>query len=164
MLLLRQIIPPLTLHLADGRTIRAWDFKQKKNLVIAFLHDDCPPCEDFLHNLSAAAPLWKENDTVVLAAFLSQPSHAITDALDASVILGVDRNGQSTAAYLGKDALSPSRVSSPAIFQTDRYGELAAQWQITRDHNFPPISEIATQAALSEMSCDSCAAPSWPTE
>ena len=164
MLPLRQIIPPLTLHIADGRTIHAWDFKQKKNLLIAFLHDDCPLCEDFLRQLSAAAPLWKENETVILAALFAPPPRALTDSLDASVIVGVDRNGQSTAAYLGKHALSAGRASVPAVFQTDRYGELAAQWQITRDHSFPPISEIAAQAALSEMSCDSCAAPSWPTE
>ena len=151
MLPLRQIIPPLTLHAADGRTIHAWDFKQKKNLLIAFLHDDCPRCEEFLRQLSVAAPLWKENETVILAALFAPPSRALTDTLDASVIVGVDRNGQSTAAYLGKDALSPSRVSAPAIFQTDRYGELTTQWEINNDHNFPSVAKLSAQAAHSEM-------------
>lgn len=146
-----QIIPPLTLHAADGRTIHAWDFKQKKNLVIVFLHDDCSRCEEFLRQLSVAAPLWKENETVILASVFAPPSRALTDSLDGSVIVGVDRTGQSAAAYLGKNALSPYGLITPAIFQTDRYGELTTQWEIKNDHNFPSIAKLSAQAAHSEM-------------
>ena len=42
-----RLIPPLTLRTPDGRVVRAWDFEQKKNLVIAFLDAECAPCEDF---------------------------------------------------------------------------------------------------------------------
>jgi hypothetical protein len=34
MLRTRQLIPPLTIQTPDGRTVRAWDFKQKRNLVL----------------------------------------------------------------------------------------------------------------------------------
>ena len=36
----REIIPPVTGRTADGAVVRAWDYKQKRNLVIAFLHAD----------------------------------------------------------------------------------------------------------------------------
>ena len=36
MLTLRQLIPPLTARTAAGDTVRAWDYKQKRNLAIAF--------------------------------------------------------------------------------------------------------------------------------
>jgi len=30
------LIPPVTARTAEGRIVRAWDYKQKRNLVIAF--------------------------------------------------------------------------------------------------------------------------------
>jgi peroxiredoxin len=164
MLPLRQLIPPLTLHAADGRTVRAWDFKQKKNLVIAFLHHECPRCEEFLRQLSANASLWKENEAVVLAAVLAQPSRALTDSLSESVIVGVDPSGRAATAYLGKDALAPAGLAKLGVFQTDRYGELAAIWNVTSDHKFPNVAEIAASLELTEMSCDACTNPIWPVE
>jgi AhpC/TSA family protein len=164
MLQLHQLIPPLTIHAADGRTVRAWDFKQKKNLVIVFLHNDCPRCEEFLRQLSANASLWKENEAVVLAAVLAQPSRVLTDLLHESVIVGVDPSGRAAAAYLGKDALAPTGLANLGIFQTDRYGELAASWNVTSDHKFPIVADIAASLELTEMSCDACASPIWPAE
>ena len=164
MLQLRQLIPPLTLHATDGRTVRVWDFKQKKNLVIAFLHNECPSCEGFLRQLSANTSLWKENEAVVLAAVLAQPPRAVTDSLSELVIAGVDPSGRAATAYLGKDALAPTGLATLGIFQTDRYGELAATWNVTSDHNFPNVADIAASLALTEMSCDACTTPIWPVE
>lgn len=164
MLRLRQLIPPLTLHAPNGRTVCAWDFKQKKNLVVAFLHHECPRCEEFLRQLSANASLWKENEAVVLAAVLAQPSRALTDSLHESVIVGVDPSGRAAIAYLGKEALAPTGLATLGIFQTDRYGELAASWNVTSDHNFPNVADIAASLARTEMSCDACATPIWPVE
>ena len=64
MLHTRQLIPPLTLHAPDGRTLRAWDFKQKKNLVIAFLDADCISCEEFVRRLAARASDLREKEAV----------------------------------------------------------------------------------------------------
>jgi len=164
MLQLRQLIPPLTLHATNGRIVRAWDFKQKKNLVIAFLHPECPRCEEFLRQLSASALLWKENEAVVLAAVLAQPSRALADSSHESVIVGVDPSGRAAIAYLGKDALAPTGLTHLGIFQTDRYGELAASWIVTSDHNFPNVADIAASLVLTEMSCDACTTPIWPIE
>ena len=58
---LRQIIPPITARTPAGRRIRARDYKQKKNLVIAFLQPRCPRCEEFLLRLGehAAVRWWR---------------------------------------------------------------------------------------------------------
>ncbi len=164
MLPLRQLIPPLTLHASNGQTVRAWDFKQKKNLIIVFLHNECPRCEEFLRQLSANASLWKENEAVVLAAVLAQPSRVLIDSLHESVIVGVDSSGRAAIAYLGKHSLSPAGLAQLGVFQTDRYGELAAIWNVTSDHNFPDVADIAASLELTEMSCDACTTPIWPVE
>jgi len=40
----RQLIPTLSIRNTHGRVVHAWDFKAKRNLVIAFLDVGCAPC------------------------------------------------------------------------------------------------------------------------
>src|ERR1700730_12740015 len=106
MLRMRQLIPPLSVHTPDGRTIRAWGFKQKKNLVIAFLDADCASCADFLRQLAARAAELREKETVALAVFLAPPPATLTDSLPKEIDAGCDMPGHGARAYLGDDAFS----------------------------------------------------------
>ncbi|MGB8593825.1 MAG: hypothetical protein WA755_12100 [Candidatus Acidiferrales bacterium] len=164
MLRAREIIPPLTLHTFDGRTIRAWDFKQKKNLVIAFLHAGCAHCEQFLHELAASSAVWKQTDAIVLAAFLELLTRSLADLLPDNVIAGVDSSGHAANAYLGRDTLAPAGVTRLGVFLADRYGELFAQWEIAASHRFPALAEICSLLDRIEMSCDACSAPLSPLD
>src|SRR5271170_6500577 len=130
-----QIIPPLTLHATDGRTIHAWDFKQKKNLVIAFLDVDCGRCDEFLKRLKECSSDLRTNESVALVAYLQAPLRAVADGLPPEIIVGSDVPGRAARAFLGEDALSSSGLGRRGVFVTDRYGELAAQW-IAKDHEF----------------------------
>jgi len=164
MLRTRQIIPPLTLHALNGKTICAWDFKQKKNLIIAFLHAGCVPCDDFLRQLAAESVVWKEGEAVVLAALLESPPRALADSLPDTLIVGVDASGRAANAYLGRDTLSPAGVARLGVFITDRYGELFAQWQVDATHDFPDIAAIRLWLERVEMACDECSVPLWERE
>jgi peroxiredoxin len=146
-----QMIPPLTLHPTNGRTIRTWDFKQKKNVVIAFLHADCPDCEAFVRSLSAANSLWKANDAVILAATLAQPSRNLSDLQTDSIIVGLDPTGRAAIAYAGKESLGATELIKLGVFAADRYGELAAKWDISANHNFPDPSAIASILEQSDL-------------
>ena len=88
MLRLRQLIPPLTLRTSQGRTIRAEDFKQKKNLVIAFLDADCTLCGDFLSRLAARAADLREKEAVALVAFLEPPLLSVAGNLPQEITAG----------------------------------------------------------------------------
>lgn len=161
MLRTREIIPPLTVHALDGRTIRAWDFKQKKNLVILFLHEGCSSCEEYLRQLGAEGATWKSTGAIVLAAFLSSPSRALAESLPDSVIVGVEASGRAANAYLGRDLLAPAGDSRLGVFVADRYGELFAQWEVGTGHNFPSVATIAAQLEQMEMACEECSTPLW---
>ncbi len=161
MLRTREIIPPLTLHSLDGRTVRAWDFKQKKNLIILFLHAGCALCEDYLRRIAADSAAWKENGAVVLVALLGFPSRAATDSLPDNVIVGLDPSGRAANAFLGRDTLAPAGNARLGAFVTDRYGELAMQWEITPSHEFPSVATLRTQLERIEMVCDECSTPLW---
>ena len=159
----RQLIPPLTIHTPDGRTVQAWDYKQKKNLVVAFLDAHCAPCEEFLRLLASNSAVLRERDAVALLVFLEQPPRLLTDSLPAEVIIGADTPGRSARAFLGDDAFAAPGFVRGGVFVTDRYGELSAQWSIER-HKFPALAEILGALDFVQMACDSCANPAWPAE
>jgi hypothetical protein len=161
MLRTREIIPPLTLHSLDGRTVRAWDFKQKKNLIIVFLHADCLTCEEYLRQIAADSAAWNENNAVVLVSLLGTPSRAATEFLPQNVIVGVDPSGRAANAYLGRDTLAPAGDTRLGVFVTDRYGELFAQWKIAYGHEFPQPANLQTQLERIEIACDECSTPLW---
>jgi hypothetical protein len=159
----RQLVPPLTIHTPDGHTVRAWDYKQKKNLVIAFLDTDCGPCEEFLRTLVASAAALPEKEAIALAVFLEQPARRLTDSLPPGIIVGADTPGNSARAFLGEDAFASRGFVRGGVFVTDRYGELFAEWTIDR-HKFPTIDEILTALDHVEMACDECSTPLWAPE
>ena len=159
----RQLVPPLTIHTPDGRTVRAWDYKQKKNLVIAFLDTDCGPCEEFLRALVTNAAELREKDAVALVVFLEQPARRVTDSLPSGIIVGADMPGNSARAFLGEDAFASRGFVRGGVFVTDRYGELFAQWTIS-SHKFPAIAEIFAALDHVEMACDECSTPLWTSE
>lgn len=159
----RQLVPPLTIHTPEGRTVRAWDYKQKKNLVIAFLDTDCAPCEEFLRALVDSAAALREKDAVALVVFLEQPARRMTDSLPPGIIIGSDMPGNSSRAFLGEDAFASRGFVRGGVFVTDRYGELFAQWAIER-HKFPAIAEILSALDHVEMACDECSTPLWAAD
>ena len=147
-----QLIPPLSLHTPNGRTIRAWDFKQKKNLVIAFLDADCALCADFLRQLAVRARDLGEKQAIALAVFLAPPPATLTDFLPNEIIAGCDMPGHGARAYLGEDAFSADGLVRPGLFVADRYGELFASWPLTA-HKFPVVREIFHSLEQIEMAC-----------
>lgn len=159
----RQLIPPLTLRTVEGRVVHAWDFKQKKSLVIAFLDANCPTCDEFLGELKRHASGFAAHSAVTLVAFLDVPRRGATEALPPHLIVGVDPSGRSARAFLGDDAVSSGSRCSRGVFVTDRYGELAAIWPISQ-HEFPAMEAIRAALRGVEIACEECCMPQWPTE
>ncbi|MGH9683131.1 MAG: peroxiredoxin family protein [Candidatus Acidiferrales bacterium] len=157
------MIPPLTIHTTEGRTVRAWDFKQKKNLVIIFLDSDCEPCRDFLRRLSERAQELRQKEALALVVFLQSQPASETDVLPQGIVVGVDFSGRSARAFLGDDALSSYGLARRGVFIADRYGEIFAQWTIS-GHEFPQIGEIVAWLDQIEISCEECFPPDPPAD
>jgi hypothetical protein len=137
---------------AGGHIVRAWDFKQKKNLVIVFLDPNCAPCEEFLRQLAQRAQDLAAREAIALAVFLELPPLGFAESMPREVVVGVDVSGRSARAFLGEDAISPGSRGGRGVFVTDRYGELSAQW-IVAQHEFPTVDEIFTTLHGIEIAC-----------
>ena len=163
MLRIRQIIPPLTARTPAGETVRAWDYKQKKNLVIAFLHAGCPRCAGFLERLAARATELTEREALALIVFPEPPALA-SGPRPAQVILAADMGGRSQRTYLGEDAFGPAGQQRVGVFVADRYGELYAQWVAREEDGLPGASEVLEWLGQIQVACEECGVSHWPAE
>jgi len=163
MLPLRQLIPPITARTAVGQVLRSWEYKQRRNLVIVFLHPGCGPCEDYLRKLAARAGELQENDAVALIVFPESPPAALGE-VPAPIRLGADASGRSHRAYLGSDAFGPAGLDRLGVFVADRYGELFAESTAREATELPELSEIFNALFQIRISCEECGVSDWPRD
>ena len=161
MLKRRQIIPPVTARTADGRVVQAWDFKQKRSLVIAFLRTGCRGCEGFVGRLAARAAALAEHDATALLIFSDLPPAALAESLPSHIHVAADVSGRSQRAFLGKDAFDSAGQRQIGVFVTDRYGELHAQWVGTDESALPGTEDVLGWLAQIQVACEECGAPHW---
>ncbi len=148
----RQLIPPITARAADGAIVRAWDYKQKRNLVIVFVHADCANCEVWLVQLAARASDLSEREAVGLIIYSEAPLRAAENP-PTPLIAAADVTGHSQRTFLGRDAFASSGLARVGAFVADRYGELHAQW-IARDADeLPDPDAILTALWQIQVAC-----------
>lgn len=160
MLHLRQMIPPLTARSPDGRTVQAWDYKQKKNLLIVFLHADCRPCEHFVARLGEHAAELAEREAIALVIFSEVPAAMLSDNLPPQVVVATDMSGHAQHAYLGNGAFGPAGQDRVGVFVADRYGQLYAQWA-GGDEALPGVPEALSWLAQIQIACEECGVSHW---
>ena len=153
MLTLRQLVPPLTARTPAGEAVRVWDYKQKKSLLIAFLHAECPLCQAFAARLVSRSAEFKERDSVALLVAVEPPRWGVEPSLQ--VVFGIDTNGRAAQEYLGADAFGPMGLSHVALFIIDRYGELYAQWESRDADGLPPLAEALKWLTHTQLGCAS---------
>ena len=149
---LRELIPPLTARTPDGRSVHAWDYKQKRNLLIAFLHADCDACRVWLSNLTPRSADFAEHESVGLLLFSEALSRS-AELLPSPFLAAIDASGHSQRAFLGKGVFGPAGLDRVGVFVTDRYGELHAQWTARDAAELPSPDEILKPLRQIQMAC-----------
>ena len=155
MLKLRQMIPPIAVRATDGHTLRSDDFKQKRSLLLAFLHSDCAACEQYLARLATRAAELAERDATALVIFSAPPPLSLAN-LPREVMVAADVSGHSQRAFLGDEAFGTARRPGSAgvgVFVTDRYGELCAQWHGPTDDALPSVGDALSCLAQAQTTC-----------
>lgn len=166
MLKVRQMIPPVTARAADGHVVQAWDYKQKRSLLIAFLHAECAECEAFLARVAQQAKRLAELEATALIVLPQTPSARLSDELPANVVLAADVSGRAQRTYLGQEASEARphlRTGSVGVFVADRYGELVAQWRGGHE-SLPGMPDALGWLHQTQIACEECGSPHWPAE
>lgn len=161
---MRQVVPALAARAMDGRAVRAWDYKQKKNLVIAFLHASCTACEEFLKALASRAADLLECEAVALLIFSETPASRLGARLPSQIVIATDMTGRSQAEFLGRDAFGPAGQRMTGVFVTDRYGELFARWSGAGDAGLAGLGQIFDWLAQIQVACEECGVSHWSAD
>ena len=164
MLRVGQLIPAVTARTADGCTVQAWDFKQKKSLAIAFLHAECARCEEWMGWLAREAGELAERDAVALVILPATPLSTWAQQaapLQGAIVLAADVSGRSQRAFLGGAVTDRHRPASLGVFVTDRYGELSAQWLTESEDGLPSMRDVLTRLGQIQAACEECGGPQW---
>ncbi|MGB6430148.1 MAG: hypothetical protein WBF06_06150 [Candidatus Acidiferrales bacterium] len=135
-----QLIPPLAARAPDGTPVQAWDFRQKRNLAIVFLHSECVTCAGFLERLARRAADFPERDAAVLVVLSHLPLPG--SSLPAPLVLTADPTGNSSVHYFGKKAANAGGPGPVGVFLADRYGQLSMQWVGGEASQLPSAEEI----------------------
>lgn len=146
-----------TLASAAGTTVRLWDFKQRRNLLIALTHGaDCPTCQAWLAALARDRGRLDEAQAavLVLAPEPVERLRALQSELDLPFTL-LSRDPRTTATYL------PASGDGVALYVADRYGECVGAWHAPDADALPPLDAPLADLALADQGDCECTIPAW---
>jgi hypothetical protein len=177
-------LPLFTLPDRAGRAIRLWDFKQRRPVVLAFLHGPgCPTCRAYVAALAARSDDLAVTHAAVLVIVPGAVSPASTiddgstggaadpaeawahwaDALTPAHILPlVDREGAVTARYLPPASDQDRRAV--ALYVADRYGACGLGVIAPDADRLPTPDAILAELAHADEGTCACLEPAWPAE
>jgi peroxiredoxin len=140
---LGQIIPAFTLPGADGMLHSPWDYKQRQNLILLFLHRSSSiETRDLLRTFAKAYSAIREeqcsilaiSSDTVLANLLTQ------DELHLPYPLLADPKVEVFSRYTLWEATTDRQNSG--IVLANRYNALYQHWVVEREVDLPPIEEL----------------------
>ncbi|MGZ6391711.1 MAG: peroxiredoxin family protein [Ktedonobacterales bacterium] len=171
-------LPTFSLEDAGGRTIRLWDYKQRRPVLLAFVHaTDCVDCRMWLRSLSERQAQLMELRVVTLvvvpepaerlvalqaelgsvATVLSDAEHAVT----ARYIPSAPAAGSAALSVRPKTATASLR-QPVGLYAADRYLHCLGRWFAEDANTLPPLDEPLGEIAFAVQEGCGCSLPAWP--
>lgn len=138
------VVPDVRLVDPAGGEVALSSFRQRRALVLAFLHDACDACRRYARDLAAAEPEIGWAGGVVRAVTDRDP--------DPSLPALLDPGGRARGRLLA--------TGEPAVLVIDRYGAAWAAWPAP-DHAFPEPAEVAASVRHEAFQCPECGVSTW---
>jgi len=150
-------LAPFELPASDGRTVRLWDYRLRRNLVLFFHHGAaCPRCRAELVRFARHYPAYRERDAEVLA--IGPDSLAAGAQLAGSLGLPFP-----LLADPAGSAAERQGVDLPAIVVANRVEEIWAAWAPSDELDLPSQEEILSWLEFIVIQChNGCGRPEWP--
>jgi peroxiredoxin len=145
--------PDFRLESDSGEMISPEDYREKKNLVLIFFDAGCGECSDFLKGIADRYQDYVDANAEVLAIIegSKDDKHDISERMNLPFPILADPDRHVLGKYADK---------TPAIFVTDRFGEIDL---IFLEDHLPDQNKILDRLQLSELECPECGVPTWPT-
>lgn len=150
-----RVVPDFSLPSLDGRHVGPAHFKQRANLVIAYLDlDRCGECIDLVNTFAGNHSQYRDLETQILVVGPQTPEELFGKLGNMGLPFPVlsDQERSMARAYFGDEERTPAA----AIFVTDRYGALRTLILADSAAELPDESGIRDWLSLLEMECPEC--------
>ncbi len=151
---LDRVVPHFTLPSVEGGTVSIKDYRQKLNLVIAYLDlDRCGGCGDLLREFADNYAVYRDLETEILAV-CPQPIADLQSRLSGMGLpfpVLSDERREVAGVYLEGQG-NPAA----AIFVTDRFGALQTVMMAPTEQDLPNQQSILDWLSLIESECPEC--------
>lgn len=154
-----QLLPPLPLRAPGGEAFDLAAHRGRNNLVLV-LAADGERTALLLHQLALRHAEFKEEETRVLSVLHGSEKAAQAMAGQRGLTFPVLPDADA-AVHCALGAATCSAASQPAVFITDRYGEIYAAWT-GLDARLPSAQELLEWAGFINIQCEECFPPEWP--
>lgn len=140
------MIPFFELPSAFGGSVSLWKLRARKNMVLAFVPNECPICEEFLHTFTSAYYQYEAENTQILAIVRGGEKAAskVQDEVGPPFPILYDADGRITGEYTDR---------IPAIFVADKFGEMRRQFIPGPGESLPSQKEILDVVELINLEC-----------
>lgn len=154
---IHELIPPFTLPSTQGKEVKLWDYKMRKNLVILFYHGDgCSRCKEKLKMFAEhyGELVKSESEILAISADDLEGTRALSAELRLPYPLLSDPEGRviEKYTYWRKD----TKAALPSVFVTDRYGALYYQFIADETTGLPDLEEILSWLGFIQSQCPEC--------
>jgi mycoredoxin-dependent peroxiredoxin len=153
---LHRLIPDMELSTADGRPLRLSDYRGRRNLVLVLA--DSAEASKLLPRLAAVYDQIVAEDGELIAVLWARNENAASLALPFPVL--VETTGEFSRRF---GAVDDKGGPAPALYITDRFGEIYAVFRKRDGQPFPAPAEIISTLEFVNIQCPECAPPEWPT-
>lgn len=157
------LVPTFVLPETSGGKIDTVYFKQRKNLVLVFLHShSCEFCKRIVRAFRFFTSRYKEENAEVffILAEKLEDARGFKDNLNLPFKVLVDERGSILTKFVG--ALVEEDKPLVAVFVIDRYGALVDQWFSSREEVFPNQEQFLASLNQVEIECPECGIYEWP--
>ncbi len=159
------LIPTFTLTEASGQVVDTSRYKQRKNLVLVFLHgSDCEFCQRVARAFQFFASRYREENAEVLLILPERLGDArrFKENLDLPFKVLADEAVSTLAKYV--EAAAEENEPLVAVIVTDRFGALIDQWFSARESSFPDVPRFLTSLNQAEIECPECGIHEWSSQ
>lgn len=158
-----QLAPNFRLPSSRGEEVELREYRQRQPVVLFFAHSaECSACRHRMQDFAEHYDDYRFWQTEVLAVIPEAPAAArqLVETLNLPFPVLSDVDGRVRATYVG--AVSPARLSEPAVFVLDRFGVPEA-WDVAGDAELLMTPAEALQwVQHGELACPECGVTEWP--
>ncbi len=153
-------LPDLELAAISGEPVQLSDCRRGRNLALILAGDSQAASRlELLPELARRYPELVEQEAQVLAVVAATREQAHTLAAQLPFPVFLDPESRAHRALAGFEA---GGRPAPAIYVTDRYGEVFAAFRSADGQPIPDAGEILKWLEFVNIQCEECFPPEWP--